>query len=433
MSSIFKKLCQSSTLTVMLNLLVKSALILLIAPLGAKLLPAPLAVTWVLAINLVSLTVLFDLGISAIISRNVTAASQSDPGNGVGAAQILLIARSIYKRLGVVFAIIILGLAGYLLMGPPGTRPEGLVWILVTTFLLGPVYLYYNFRFAYLIGKNQVVAVNVTQALSGLLWYSLSILALFWQQHIVALVLIYIGLLQPAMLFAKRVRVDEQSAQNGVLEPVLHRKIMHDIYKASFGVGMSLVIYNAVSYYYSNEFKGHSGLLAALVLLQMLRGASAFCQSPFYSKLPVINGLYAKRDYSRFYPYAFKRLAVALTMQVVVFAGVYFAMVDMTTRVVPLVPQGADLKFFLLLSAALVMERCAAMLLQIHTASGQVIWHIVNGLSGCGQLLLIYFLSAVLMINVFPVALLGSVVLIQLPIIGYFMWREYRERCPRAA
>lgn len=431
MSSIVKKLCQSSTLAVMLNLLVKSALILLIAPLGAKLLPAPLAVTWVLAINLVSLTILFDLGISAIISRNVTSASESEVEGG-GVVQIIQIAQSVYRKLGVVFAVVVVGLAGYLLMGQSSARPEGLGWVLGITFFFGPAYLYYNFRFAYLIGRNRVVEVNITQALSGLLWYSFSIFALFLHQYVVALVLVYVGLLHPAVIFAKRVRVDELSGKSSALDHELRRKIMHDVYKASFGVGMSLVIYNAVSYYYSNAFKGHSGLLAALVLLQMMRGASAFCQSPFYSKLPVINALYAKAEYSQFYHYAFKRMAVALSLQVVVFAVVYFAMVDMSTRVVPLVPQGADTAFFLLLSAALVMERCAAMLLQIHTASGRVIWHIVNGLSGAGQLLLIFFFSSVLMINVFPVALLGSVVLVQIPIIAYFMLMEYREQRLRA-
>lgn len=424
MAQLFAKLTRSSTLLVMINLLVKSALILLIAPLGARLLPASAAVTWVLAINLVSLTVLFDLGVSAIISRSVTAALHNAEGLQ-GRASVLSMARRIYRGLALAFAAVVAGIAVYLLSGRDASS-QGLPLALAITFLFGPVYLYFNYRFAYLMGCNQVATVNRVQALSGLVWYALSLGGLYLGYQALSLVLIYAGLIQPAMLFGRLIRDDERASLSAPVSALEQGKILRDVFKAAFGVGMSMIIYNAASYYYANEFRGEPALLGSLVVLQILRGASAFCQSPFYSKIPYMNGLYAKGEREAFFRYGAKRMAIALGMQAVAFVAVFFAFVLPDTRLFSLVPSGSSDAFYVWLSLALVAERLAAMLLQMHTASGHVVWHIVNGCSGSFQIALVYFATGVLGLIVFPVALLAAVVGVQLPIIAYFMRRERR-------
>lgn len=424
---IFDKVLGSSTLMVMTNLLVKSALILLISPLGAKLLPGQEAINWVLAVNLVSLTVVFDLGFAAIISRYVTHVRVRGDAAGYSLAQTQAAARRIYAGLAALYAIFIVLLGGYLLAGRGAG--DGLAGILIVTLLLGPIYLFLNHHYALLMGGNQVAYINRVQAIAGAVCYPLALLALFMGLGAsCALLVIYAGLVVPGLIFRHRLADEPRPAVSAAQTARLQDRLRGDVSRAALGVGFSLVIYNASAYYYGAELQAEPFLLGSLIVMQMLRGVASFAQAPFYSKLPVMNALYADGKWREFLRFGGIRGGIVLALFVVFSLLAYVLVLNVDTRVYDLVPAGVSPAFYFVLAVALLAERLAAMLMQMYTATGHVIWHTVNGLSGLAQILLTWWWIDTMGLLSFPLALLVSSIVLQLPIVTFYLAREHRRQ-----
>jgi hypothetical protein len=419
------------TLMVVVNLAVKSALMLLIAPAGVHLLPQKLGVTWTLAVSLVGLSTLFDLGISTIVSRHVTFAKIADQKRGLDddAFNVLSVAKMVYRRVALLYAVLVVSIAGYMLIGVPQSQYHaGLGWALLITFFAGPLYLLLNYRYAFLMGSNRVAFVSAVQAASG--FVALPVIYLFLRFGIYqgALVAIYAGLLVPAFVYGPRLPM--LPAKRSKPDEITRKLITSDVYKAAFGVGTSAVIYNLASYYYGRHFLGVPGLLGALLLFQLMRGISAFSQAPFYATLPRINALYARKEIPAFLRVAFLRLFVVLGIQISCFTIFYFVAVKGSTKLLDYVPDSGPI-FYWILATALVLERLAAMLLQIYTATGHVIWHRINGWSGFCQILLVIGLSAYAGLLSFPLALLCAILVVQLPLVIWHMKTHLSFRSAR--
>lgn len=423
MKRVLAKGVDSPTLMVMANLLAKSALILLIAPVGLRLLPEEFGVIWLLATNLFSLTLLFDLGISAIVSRHVTVASTTQTGLAL-TATVIQASRAIYAKLAYLYLLLLAGLSSYLLLHALPTQRLMLSTCLAVSAVGGCLYLRLNYRFAVLVGQDHVALANRIQSLCGLFAYPLSLLALWLiREPAIALAILYVGLVAPLLWFSRYLPVSV--AAPAVDEAICQTRIKRDVIRAATGVLMSLVVYNMASYYYSSHFASTQGLVSALLLLQLLRGIASFAQSPFYSRLPYINALHAGRRKSECYRYSTQRIAIALLLQVVLSICVYIFFANPATAILALIPADAPTGFYLTLTLALLTERLAAMLLQVYTASGHVIWHITNGLSGLAQIALTLLLAAPLGLLSFPVALLLACLCIQIPIVAYHLRRDY--------
>jgi hypothetical protein len=404
-----KRFMDRDTLFVTINLLVKSFLILVLPSFGAFYLDAGTAISWVLFVNFVSLATLFDLGLSAIVSRHVTHAVST----GSDFSTITRVARNIYLLIAIIAAPIFYGLSVY------AEIEEGVLLLLPA--MLAPIYIAFNYRFATLMGLQEVGYANKVQALCGGSAYLLAMLLLVANLELMAGVLVFVGLSLPSFIF-KRKLLQLGYVKQGLENSETKSRIIGDSVKAAIGVGSSLLVYNFMSYYYSNTFSGSSLIMPILLLFQLLRGGASFAQAPFYSKIPLINMYYARGQHKECLVYASKRAAYVVGLQVMFSAALFLTLFLFKKESI----QGLEL-FYLAISVALVFERIAAMMMQVYTASGIVIWHKVNGAAGIFQVLFCFLLVGNLGYLVFPMALFSACTLFQIPLLYYLISCKFRK------
>lgn len=152
-----------------------------------------------------------------------------------------------------------------------------------------------------------------------------------------------------------------------------------------------------------------------LLTMRLIQALSQFAQAPFYTKLPQLAGLYAKREIAAMADVAsqgIKRSSCVLALGsafLLVAAPLFFSWSGSNSE---LMPQN----WLAIALIALAVERISAMLLQIFTTSNVVYWHWINGLTATVALTVGFFLWPVLQQTAIPVAWLCALSIVYAPI-----------------
>lgn len=144
---------------------------------------------------------------------------------------------------------------------------------------------------------------------------------------------------------------------------------------------------------------------AYLLILRMVTIASQISQAPFYSRLPSMTKAFAEGDRSGTVQLAQTGMSFAFWTLTICLLGMLFVLPPFLVFVGSSV-QIPDQTVAVLMSIAFFAERYGAMHMQMYTLSNQVVWHILNGLTGTLAVITCVAIWPVLNVLSIPVGLL---------------------------
>jgi hypothetical protein len=426
--TLFIRLWNSPTLTTWGSLATRLSGVVVILPLALiRFAPAEVAV-WQLFATLITLTLLFDFGLSPTFSRFLAYARAGAPLEAMGdmrqpaltstsaspnetAARVFSTLMWLYPRLGGTI-VILLSLVGTLALERPiaQTVDHQAAWIAWAVVLASSLFGFLgNAYAAALQGMNSIAPLRRWEVATGLAQIVSALVVLSLHGGLLALVATYQGWvvfncwrnrrllrhLHPALFSLSAARDDAVLA---VMWPATWR--------SGIGVLMSQGIIQSSGVIYS-QLAPAAEVASYLLALRVITAISQFAQAPFYSKLPRLSELQASRQRDHLLKIAQRGMHLAHWIFV-------FGVLAAAALLRPLLSGiGSHTRFvtpevWALIGLAFFVERFGAMHLQLYSLTNHIVWHIANGLTGIIMIVLATLLYPTLQALAYPLAMLAA-------------------------
>ena len=408
------------------NLLAKSSSLILLLPLILTNFSSVDIVVWYVYSTIISLQMLIDFGFTPTITRII---SYAYGGLSIREIEKLTISdiksETIEKRpnyssiyicyltskyaylLLVVISLCFSAVIGTWLVSDSlssSTTPNDawLGWWLVL--IVSAVTLYGNTYVSFLQGLNKVALVQRVQMFMSIMSIISATLTLLMGQSILVVVSAFyawnlVGVIANKMLTSKYINKSDNNKANF---DFFRKIIWSNAWRSGVGVMLSLGL---VQFSALIVTKIASPAVAAtyMLSLQLVRAASSFSQAPFYAKLPKLAQLYAQSSIDTLVTIAKKGILFSLLtfILITIFIGTfgsYFLEMIGANATFP------EKYFWFILSFAFLIERLGASYLQLYSLTGDIIWHIANGVTGI--LVIIFILYNYMNIYAFPLSML---------------------------
>ena len=277
-------------------------------------------------------------------------------------------------------------------------------WWLVL--IVSAVTLYGNTYVSFLQGLNKVALVQRVQMFMSIMSIISATLTLLMGQSILVVVSAFyawnlVGVIANKMLTSKYINKSDNNKANF---DFFRKIIWSNAWRSGVGVMLSLGL---VQFSALIVTKIASPAVAAtyMLSLQLVRAASSFSQAPFYAKLPKLAQLYAQSSIDTLVTIAKKGILFSLLtfILITIFIGTfgsYFLEMIGANATFP------EKYFWFILSFAFLIERLGASYLQLYSLTGDIIWHIANGVTGILVIIFIFILYNYMNIYAFPLSML---------------------------
>lgn len=397
----------TSVITTWLNMLSKSALVLL-SPLVLTLDSNEQKEIWFLLLSLNSLILMLDLGMLGNVTRWVALMSNKNGVNGVG-----IFVNKIYSPLYKIalFISLIFSVAYfYVYRGLNGLD----VFLIITSSLFIPVSLKNNARIALLQGFHLVSKVQFSLSVNNLLFllFTSIVLVLFKNIFIAFLVLNISHIVNAVVL--RKIQVNFEKTENEHLEEDILPEQLEHLYKSSkrtvSGLIATTMFFNLIPFVFV-EIESGALVVNVLFTLQVLKAISAFSQAPLSAKMPHFSQIYVTRNWNKLnreiiYYYYVSLIVFVLGASTIFFLS-HLRVFDLDSKI--------ELSYFPLMAIALGAERMLNSLLHALTVYKLVIWQWINPL-----LVILVGLNwfVIKSLEGYFIALLGVYIIVGLPLVA---------------
>jgi O-antigen/teichoic acid export membrane protein len=423
-------LWESPTLMTWGSFLTRSLAAVVVLPLVLRNFTEAQTALWFIFAQVISLQLLVDMGFTPTFSRFIAI----NKSNLAEIENVRKIMKYTYLRMTLLSFFLLLSVGTYFVYNPIIRLGEYTIygWIawgmIVFTSLF---YLRGNQYSAYLQGINQVAMLRRWEVLISLGGILSSMIVLILGGGVAGMVIasqtwVLLGILLNRWL-AKNAKIESTSpptdsqAQTN-LATITFQTIWATAWRSGIGVLISFGTLRFASLYIAKE--GNGVQVAVFLLgLRVIEMINEFAQAPLYSKLPRLSALYAKQEMGTFMGVAKQ----GMTRSHWIFVGgiVGAGMIgNFALQLIGSQTAFPEAQLWILLGFAYFFQRFGAMHLHLFSATNQIIWHIVNGITGAIFTLVFLISHQFLPIFSYAIALLTSSLLFYA---WYCAYRSYQE------
>jgi hypothetical protein len=260
----------------------------------------------------------------------------------------------------------------------------GAWWALGVVVATTPFVLYSLQYSSYLQGANQVALEQRWGAIFAIGASFSSLAVLLFHGDILALVISnqawqLIGFVRVRVLAAK-IAAAHGHADERAYSPAAFRIIWPPAWRSFLGVAMSAGIIQASGLVYA-RLVAPAALVSFLLGLRLIGIVSEICRAPFYSKIPVLNRLYANGQVEEMGQLSLRAMGRSYFFYLCGFFGLLL-IGPAGLRLIGSQTPFPDPSLWMLLGTSFLIERYGAMHMQVVSASNRIIWHWANGVTG---------------------------------------------------
>ena len=413
-----------------LSFITKSSGYLIILPLILlKLNPEEIAI-WYLFVTIISLQYLADLGFSQTFSRIISYAVEGSSIDEISDKRVIkkpilnelnldtLIKvwgtmNVIYNWLAFIAFFLLITFGTLTLIEPISkSNNESSAWLSWSIILLSSLFLLRGNKYSsYILGSNKVALLRRWEAIFSIISVFSNVIVIFFDGGLLGLVLINQFW---SIINIFRNKWISQNINDGFLKKYSRSKfdkqVFNSIWPSVWRSGLGILFAQGptqLSGLIYAQIGSPTSVAQFLIALRILRLVSSFSQAPFYSKIPLLNGLRAKGMEIEQIKVAKKGMRLSYVsfvfgwLIVGIFSKILFDLLNSSLSFI-------DVNIWILLGFGALLERYGAMHLHIYSTTNHIIWHIANGITS-----ILFFSFAFLLIKnfglaAFPIAMIFS-------------------------
>lgn len=442
-----RKINNSATLMTWLNLFSKTVGLALLLPLVLSKLPQNDIVLWYVFTTMVGIGLLFDLGFSPTFIRFVAYSKNSGNisklfgfNNNVVALRedkealdyfpvIIEIMNKNYLVLSLI-VFFTMSTAGSLFVYKPIMQSSNVYggwisWFFVvfTTSML----LYGNKYVAILHGLGSIADNQKKMALCSIFATIFTSLALLFNFELPLIVVLYQGITSISVLLNRKLVINklgdslylyDMDVINDSLKSSISKKVFSSSWRSAVGIFSSVGIVNLSGIGAAN-FLSQADAATYLLSIQLIRAVTTFAQAPFYTKLPMLAGLYSNSNFKKLKEISHSaELSCLFVFVVLCLSGT--VMLPFGEKIFNFSAKLPEPIYWGLLSVGMLIERIGAIHIQIYSLTNKIIWHIVNGVTGLIMVFSFFLLIQAYDILAFPLSIIISYLCFYYPVSSFF-------------
>lgn len=400
------------------------ALSMAVLPLALRRLDAAEVNLWNILLFIVSLQTAVDLGFTPTFSRLIALAKGANEEQRI--VRLYNTMRRVYTWLSLAALGLLLTAGTYYLqpfLAALRTPQEGwAAWAIVL--LVSPLYLQGNRYKAFLEGLNQVPALRRREILTGIGAAVTNLAVLIAEGGVLGLIAanqIWATANMWSTRLLARQRGNSYIQQQVAFEPALFAEVWQVAWRSGLGVLFAFGTAQISVLLFARTIPAaqSASFTTGMRLLQII---TDFSLAPFYSKLPRLAWLYAAKDMGVLMGVARQGMQRAYWAYLLPWIGAGIVGRD-TLAFIGSKVQFPDPLLWALLGMGGLLQRHGAMHLHFFTLSNQIIWHIVNSITGAIFIVFALMLAPYVGILAQPLATIISCLLFYN---AYCAYRSYR-------
>ena len=363
----------------------------------------------------------YAMGGATDIGKNQVAASGEHQANWPLVARIFSMMRTIYKRLTLVFFILLLTAGSWAMMRPVSmVEHQQEAWIAWAVIIVISSVKFYGTIYAnYLEGLNKIALVRRWEALTSIGSIVSSILALLFFKSLITLVIanqfwILINFYRDYRL---SLSVEDGSFKKLDLTTPFNREFFQSVWHPAWRSGLSGLMSNGLASITSliyAQMGSAASLASYLLALRLLAQIREISMAPFYSKIPLFSRLRAVGDLKTLIDKA--QRGMMLSNMVFVVGAIVTGLLGSTLlhfigSAVPFV----RIDLWILLTIAYFIHRYGAMHIQLYSTTNHIISHIADGVSGLIFIIVTLSLFGTYELYAIPIGMLCGY-------LGFYSW-----------
>ncbi len=330
----------------------------------------------------------YAMGGATEIGKDHVATAGKHEANWSLVARIFAMMRTIYKRLTLIFFLLLLTAGSWSMMRPitlVENRQEA--WIAWGVIVVISSLKFYGTIYAnYLEGLNKIALVRRWEALTSIGSIISSILALIFFKSLLSLIIANQFWILINFYRDYRLSMHAEEGAFGKLdlnipfEKSFFQSIWHPAWRSGLSGLMSNGLASITSIIYA-QMGSAASLAAYLLALRLLAQIREVSMAPFYSKIPMFSRLRAQRDLLSLIANARRSMMMSNIVFVVGCIVIGFfgpTLLHMIGSKVPFV----SIDLWILLTVAYFIHRYGAMHIQLYSTTNHIISHIADGVSG---------------------------------------------------
>jgi len=426
---IWQRYWNSPTLTTYSSFIAKSLNLVVVLPLVIQRLSSSEAAVWLLISTVFSFRILLDFGFTSTFARLFAYAMgglkyliegkinviQKEPVSGPNWKTVGLIWETmqvIYSGLAGISILLLITAGSWSMQKPISelTDPSQgwFAWICVS---FGFPIALWGFRYnSFLMGTNHISLFRRYETIVNLISCIALIIILIWTPNLVSMTIVFYSVQVFGVWINHRLSL---SINNGIISSFsnwrIDRKVIAIVWpiawRSFLGVLFSAGLWNLTGFIYAQYAKA-ADLSIYLFSLQFLTGIGQFCQSPFYSRIPIMAKLRFQgktREIVRIAQRGMCYTYISYVLLASIVGWMFWATkLSIGNDFFPCV----DLSLWFLLGLTILAERYGAMHLQLFSTTNIIVWHIANGITGLIIIFCLLILPSLLGVIGFPLSFL---------------------------
>jgi O-antigen/teichoic acid export membrane protein len=408
MRTLLKSCWNSPTITTWLNLSIQSLAFFVLLPLSVRILNEAAVSVFFLLLSVIGLQTFFNLGFQptfvrlvgyasgglcvdsmvdlrdtkSAVAEEVLEAENEDSLRKVCAAMRLLNRRIAW------FIVLFLSLVGtYALVHPVSKMTSGSdTWYAWVAILVGS---FIRIRFSgyqtYLTGRGDVALVQRWQSLFSALSISSMILAMLITSNLTSVIIANQSWIAVAAfcyyLIAKKKshqRIGEWERSRP--DRAVLRIAWRNAWRSGVGMISSKMTQQSLGFFYA-QFGSSASVASFLIGMRIIESVENFSMAPFYSRIPSLNRLKARREHDSLEKSAREGMTISHWIYIAGFlvAAVLGPMILNHTGSKVTFPPNS---IWLTLGLAFFLQRYGGMHIQLYSTTNHIIWHWVSSIQG---------------------------------------------------
>lgn len=434
-SAFFRRGYNSPTLNTWASFLVKTSSTLIVLPLVLVKFGEGDVALWLLLSSIITFQLLFDMGFSPTFIRYIAYSRGKAKSTGrivdvtYSTQELVFVMSQAYKWIGAIVFFCML-LLGTLVVEGPILQSSSVdlgwyVWGLMVA--CSPVYLNGLKYSAYMQGVERIHDLRRWETIVGIFNLSTQLLIVSVSGEVLYLIICHqFWLLVSVCLNFYLSRKFGYSIDNNMKGQVANRvwlDMRPRFWRSIVGVFMSQGLFHGSGFFVVNAVSD-SVAASYLLALRVISLISVVSQAPFYTKIPFYSRLWSSGAKREIADSAQRSMAISYFCYV---AAVTIVLV-FGDEILELIGSGTSLptsSFWMLLSAAFLLERYGAMHLQLYSISNDILWHIANGITGLLMIVIALVLYPLYGVLGLPLAMLGAYGAFYTIYCSYHSYREY--------
>lgn len=443
--SFIKKAWDSHTLTTWGSLFIRLSSVLFVLPLVLKKFSPEYVVLWQLFSTITTIFMLLDFGLSATFARMlsfarggiplsemtfVTGSRKTTEGHSEESLlSLVCFARWVYPRLSISLFVFFLVFGSVFLRTPISVvNQEEAAWGAWVIVLISCSFGFLGNSYASILqGMDKIPQLRRWEILFGVCQVFTTTLVLLLEKSFSSFIIVYqlwiiIGALRNYLLvkrmFPKFVKVPA----------IINREVLNIVWPVVWRSGIGILA--------SHGVVQMSGLVYAqigtpiqvasyLLAIKVISIISVFSQAPFYSKIPRFAEFRARGEIEKLLALAKREMFLSHFVYVGACVSVLILMPQLLAIINSKTPFVSNL-MWIIISFAFLFERHGAMHLQLYSLTNRIVWHIANGISGLGAIILAMLLYPIMEEIGFPLAMLISYMIFYCNYSTHLSYKEYK-------